>query len=72
MHASKVIARYLREQGIKQSDFAIRLNVTPGLVSQWLSGKTAITPRRALQIEEKTGGVISRQKLLPEFFRGAA
>jgi len=72
MHAPKVIARYLRKQGIKQSDFATRLNVTPGLVSQWLSGKTAITAERAKQIEDATDGELTRAMLRPDLFEVAA
>lgn len=72
MDAAKVITRYLTQACVTQADFASQLEVTPGLVSQWLSGKTAITAERAIQIEEVTDGEITRAMLRPDLFGRAA
>lgn len=72
MDAAKVITRYLSKAGVKQADFAAQLEVTPGLVSQWLSGRTAITAERAIQIEDVTKGFVKRAQLRPDLFGRAA
>lgn len=52
-----------------QTSLAEKLGVSQGLVSQWLSGDTKITPGRAISIEDATNGLVTREELLPEFFR---
>lgn len=44
------------------------LGVSQGLVWQWLNGKTRITAERALDIEQKTSGSVSRYELRPDVF----
>lgn len=44
---------------------AARLDVSPGLVSQWRSGATAVTPERCIEIEHATGGAVTRRELRP-------
>lgn len=44
------------------------LGVTPGLVSQWITGRTVITPERAAQIERVTNGAVTREELRPDIF----
>lgn len=46
-----------------QKRFAKELGVSVGLVWQWVNGRTAITPARAVQIEQATGGLVTRQEL---------
>ena len=48
------IKDYLKDNDIKQSAFALSLGVTQGLVSQWINGTTAITPKKARLIELAT------------------
>lgn len=51
-----------------QAEFASRLNVTQGLISQWIVGKTRVTAERAIQIEKVTNGIVSRAELRPDLF----
>ncbi|WP_072410789.1 YdaS family helix-turn-helix protein [Pseudomonas sp. NFACC04-2] len=46
--------------------FAIQLGVTASYLSRLISGDRAITAERAIQIEDATGGVISRVDLRPD------
>jgi DNA-binding transcriptional regulator YdaS (Cro superfamily) len=52
-----------------QTDLADKLGVTQGLISQWVSGETNITPDKAIAIEGATDGLVTREELLPAFFR---
>ena len=45
--------------------FAARLGVSPSYLSQMASGRTAISPTRALMIESATEGQVSRAELRP-------
>lgn len=62
------IRAYLLKHDLTQEEFAELLDVSPGLVWQWLHGRTAITAERAKQIEERTGGKIKRRELRPDVF----
>lgn len=55
-------------QTTTQASFAKQLGVSQGLVSQWIRGRTAITAKRAIEIEDATNGTVSRFELLPEIF----
>jgi DNA-binding transcriptional regulator YdaS (Cro superfamily) len=50
-----------------QAELARRLGVRPQLISQWTKGKRPLPPTRAAQIEELTGGHVTRADLLPNF-----
>lgn len=58
---------YIERNG-GQTDFAKRIEVTQGLVWQWLEGKTRITAERAIQIETATAGQVTRYELRPDLF----
>jgi DNA-binding transcriptional regulator YdaS (Cro superfamily) len=45
------------------------LQVSPSYLSQMASGATAISPARAVAIEQATRGVVTRQELRPEDWR---
>lgn len=67
------ILTYRKEKGLSQAAFAALLTemgtpATQGLVSQWENGTTAIRAERAVQIEQVTGGAVSRYDLLPLVF----
>ena len=62
------IKSYLETKELSQEQFAKDIGVTQGLVWQWLNGRTRITPERAKQIEEKTGGAIGKHELCPDVF----
>lgn len=49
-----------------QTDLARRLGVTQGLVHQWATGKTQVTAKRAVKIEEETQGAVTRKDLRPD------
>ncbi|MBU2823152.1 helix-turn-helix domain-containing protein [Acidithiobacillus ferrooxidans] len=51
-----------------QTLLARKLGVTPGLVSQWITGRTVITAERAAQIELSTNGAVTRAELRPDIF----
>ena len=59
------LGEYIEKNG-GQTEIAQKLGVTQGLISQWLKGKTRVTPERAKQIELVTGGVVTRQELRPD------
>lgn len=52
-----------------QSELARALGVTQGLVSHWVTGRVRITAERAIQIEEVTGGAVTRQELRPDLYQ---
>jgi DNA-binding transcriptional regulator YdaS (Cro superfamily) len=62
------LAKYLERQGVTQSEFARTLGVTPGLVWQWLNKHRPIAPQKALLIEEKTSGAVTRHELRPDVY----
>lgn len=62
------IPAYLKEHDLSQEAFANMLGVSPGLVWQWLDGRTRITAERAREIERKTRGAIKRHDLRPDIF----
>ena len=49
-----------------QQRLAIALDVTPGLVSQWGSGRTRVTAERCIEIERVTGGAVRCEDLRPD------
>lgn len=62
------IAGYLKKHRLSQEDFAKRVGVTQGLVWQWIKGRTRITAERAIEIENLTGGEVSRHDCRPDIF----
>lgn len=62
------IKTYLKKHELTQEDFAIKLGVSQGLIWQWLDGRTRITAERAVEIEEKTDGEITRHDLRPDLY----
>lgn len=61
------IAQYLETADLTQEEFAAKVGVTQGRVSQWLRGGT-IPVERALTIEAKTGEKLTRYDLRPDVF----
>lgn len=62
------LSAYL-EKNPTQDDFALKMDVSPSLVSYWLSGKRRITAERAVQIETITDGAVPREELRPDLFK---
>jgi DNA-binding transcriptional regulator YdaS (Cro superfamily) len=55
------LADFLKERRLSQDEFAQKLGVSQGLVSQWVRGVTRITLKQSLQIKR-----ITRNKVTPE------
>ena len=56
--------QYLSERGATVL-LARRMSVSSSLVAQWCAGKP-ISPERAVQIEQETGGVVRRWDCRPQ------
>ena len=46
--------------------FAKAINIAPSAVTNWATGKKPVPIIRCVQIEEVTGGMVTRQQLRPE------
>ena len=68
----QVLKLYLKRHKLSQQAFADRLDVSQGLVWQWLNGRSKVTGDMAVKIEDLTGGEVTRKDLRPEFYRGMA
>lgn len=49
----------------KAKELAASLSISSSYLSQMASGKTAISPTRCVEIENATGGEVSRKDLRP-------
>lgn len=54
---------------ITQKEFADRLRVSPGFVSQMSSGYRRVPPELCQDIEDMTGGAVTCHELRPDVFR---
>lgn len=63
---------YIKHRRISQAELAELVGVSQGMVSHWLTGRKAITPERAKQIEHATGGAVRRHELRPDIFDAPA
>lgn len=66
--ADMVIEKYLKKHGLSQKQFGLQVGVSQGMVNQWLKGIRRVSPERAIVIEKKTGGELTRKALCPEVF----
>ena len=62
------IRAYQKKHRLSQEQFGKKIGVSQGLVWQWLDGRTLITAERAVRIERRTAGEITRQELRPDIF----
>lgn len=53
-------------QNASQVAFARALGVTPGAVSQWVNGLSAVPAERCPAIERATGGLVRCEDLRPD------
>jgi DNA-binding transcriptional regulator YdaS (Cro superfamily) len=51
-----------------QMALARLLGISQAMVSHWVTGRKAITPERAVQIEQATAGAVRRHELRPDIF----
>jgi DNA-binding transcriptional regulator YdaS (Cro superfamily) len=63
---------YIKHSKLSQADVAELMGVSQAMVSHWLTGRKAITPERAKQIEHATGGAVRRHELRPDIFDAPA
>jgi DNA-binding transcriptional regulator YdaS (Cro superfamily) len=62
------LSDYLKTTLMTQEEFAQKLGVTQGAISQWLLGREPISPARAATIEKATRGKVTRLELRPDVF----
>lgn len=51
-----------------QAQTAIALKVSQGTVSNYVTGRTKMTPNAVIDLETRSNGVMTRYDLLPEIF----
>lgn len=53
---------------VGRQKLATTCDVSPSMVSQWVSGHRPIAARHVLPIEQATGGQVTRYELAPDVF----
>jgi len=62
---------YLKKHDITQAEFADLLGVTQGLIGHYVTNRqTCTNPITLRRIEKLTGGLVKRQDMYPEMFKG--
>ena len=61
------LAKARQAAGGRNADLARLLDISPSAISQWVR----VPYRRALQIEARTAGRVTREELRPDLFRAA-
>lgn len=59
---------YLDKEGVTQTEFAERCDVSQGMVWQWLNKKRRVAAERVLTVEAATGGKVSRHEIRPDLY----
>lgn len=62
------LKEYLAKHELTQTEFASRVPVNQGLLSQWLSGRRRIAAEHVLNIERATAGNVTRHDLRPDIY----
>jgi DNA-binding transcriptional regulator YdaS (Cro superfamily) len=57
------LLKYLELKEISKADFAKSIDVSPGMLSQWISSHRPIAPAQCIAIERATNGLVTRQEL---------
>lgn len=60
------LTKYLETQTISKSDFSKNIDVSSGMLSQWLSGHRPVSPEKCVAIEKATQGQVTRKDLRPD------
>lgn len=68
----QVLREYREGRGVAPDAFAKQLGVAESTLRSMENGTRPITPQRAVEIEERTSGGLTRQKILPELFEAKA
>lgn len=59
---------YIDAGHMTQTKLAEILDVTPGMVWQWLNGHRKVDPKHAIPIEKATGGLVTRSEVRPDIY----
>jgi len=59
---------YIEDKHIDRDELRIKLNVSSGMIGQWLSGHRKVTPKKCVAIEKLSGGKVTRKDLRPDDF----
>jgi DNA-binding transcriptional regulator YdaS (Cro superfamily) len=62
------IRAYIKRKKLSQRAFAAIAGVTPGMVSQWVTGRRQVSAERAKTIEIGTRGDLTRHRIRPDIF----
>lgn len=63
---------YLSKHDVTQAELARRLDVTPGLIWQWLNGHRPIAAEQVIPLEVATNGHVSRHEVRPDLYPRSA
>lgn len=64
------ITAYLKKHDITQAAFAEMMEVSAGMVNQWVLGHRPVSPEKSVIIEQLTKGEVSRKDLHPNTWLG--
>lgn len=59
---------YLEEHSVSQAALAKLVDVTPSMVSQWITGHRPIAAEKVIPIERATNGMCRRYELRPDIY----
>jgi transcriptional regulator with XRE-family HTH domain len=68
MQGHTALRAYRQAQKLSAAEFAKQLGIAEATLRSFENGTRPITAERAKEIEEVTGGRLTRRKLLPELF----
>lgn len=67
-HGNRLLREYRTKKGLSCEEFAKKLGIAEPTMRSLENGTRSITPERAKEIEEKTGGALTRTALRPDIF----
>lgn len=62
------LQQFIEKGHMTQAELARRLEVTSGLVWQWLNGHRRVAAEQVLPIEKATDGAVTRYDLRPDLY----
>jgi DNA-binding transcriptional regulator YdaS (Cro superfamily) len=60
--------QFIEKGHMTQAELARRLDVTPGLIWQWLNDHRRIAAEQVIPIEKATDGAVTRHDLRPDLY----
>lgn len=64
----KYLRAWREAQGLSTKDMAAKLGIAEVTLRSMENGHRRITPEKAKEFDERTGGQLARARLLPDFF----